>query len=412
MLPGALIVEAAAQLVRVPPGDDVQRGRRAASCGRCSSQIQRAKFHRAGRSRRPARDRRDDRAGTRESSAQVGLRGARSDGREAARGTLTFVLRSIDSPRVHEQRRYVYALWTREIVPAAGAPVSPGFAGGDRRHRDRDAPAMAAIRRRSCASARCASSWDGRTTWRSSPRPARSPLRRSRIALGERRVSTWRSATFRSRRRTSSGCSTPRSTRGGFRCRASRRTGSARSTRCSRSAAAQHAGLPRLAQLRRAGSLPRELSRAGQFYTALEEAFAALAVGIDRRRAGRRRRGSAQLPRRASLRPARPAGRRLPSRQRRRVPGARARSRRRGTRRANRRARLVEYRLELRRPSIHSPAREPHECLARDGVCLGQPQSLGPVSLPAALAGTTAARLAHRLQSRDGFDAASAWEVA
>ena len=39
------------------------------------------------------------------------------EGEEAARGTLTFVLRSIDSPRVHEQRRYVYGLWTRGFSP-------------------------------------------------------------------------------------------------------------------------------------------------------------------------------------------------------------------------------------------------------------------------------------------------------
>jgi 3-hydroxyacyl-[acyl-carrier-protein] dehydratase len=29
------------------------------------------------------------------------------------RGTLTFMLKTIDSERVHEQRRYLYKLWTR-----------------------------------------------------------------------------------------------------------------------------------------------------------------------------------------------------------------------------------------------------------------------------------------------------------
>ena len=53
---------------------------------------------------------------TRESSAQVGF-SARVGEKRAARGTLTFVLRSIDSPRVHEQRRYVYSLWTRDFSP-------------------------------------------------------------------------------------------------------------------------------------------------------------------------------------------------------------------------------------------------------------------------------------------------------
>ena len=58
---------------------------------------------------------------TREASAQVGFE-ATVEGKDAARGTLTFVLRGIDSPRVHEQRRYVYALWTRDFSPALVFP--------------------------------------------------------------------------------------------------------------------------------------------------------------------------------------------------------------------------------------------------------------------------------------------------
>ena len=34
-----------------------------------------------------------------------------------ARATLTFVMKAIDSERVHEQRRYVYRLWTRDLKP-------------------------------------------------------------------------------------------------------------------------------------------------------------------------------------------------------------------------------------------------------------------------------------------------------
>jgi 3-hydroxyacyl-[acyl-carrier-protein] dehydratase len=34
-----------------------------------------------------------------------------------ARATLTFVMKAIDSERVHEQRRYVYRLWTRDLSP-------------------------------------------------------------------------------------------------------------------------------------------------------------------------------------------------------------------------------------------------------------------------------------------------------
>jgi 3-hydroxyacyl-[acyl-carrier-protein] dehydratase len=44
------------------------------------------------------------------------------EGKDAAHGTLTFVLRSIDSARVHEQRRYVYRLWTRGFSPPLELP--------------------------------------------------------------------------------------------------------------------------------------------------------------------------------------------------------------------------------------------------------------------------------------------------
>lgn len=119
MLPGALIVEAAAQLAGFllevsfyQPGTPVLRA--------VLVQIQRAKFH------EPVRpgDRLELEAtidARREASAQVDFTAA-VDGRDAARGTLTFVLRAIDEPRVHEQRRQVYALWTRDLSPA---PVLP-----------------------------------------------------------------------------------------------------------------------------------------------------------------------------------------------------------------------------------------------------------------------------------------------
>jgi 3-hydroxyacyl-[acyl-carrier-protein] dehydratase len=38
-------------------------------------------------------------------------------GRRCVRTELTFVLRTVDSERVHEQRRYVYRLWTRDFQP-------------------------------------------------------------------------------------------------------------------------------------------------------------------------------------------------------------------------------------------------------------------------------------------------------
>ena len=119
MLPGALIVEAAAQLAGFllemtfnRPGEPVMRA--------LLVQILRAKFH------EPVTP--GDRLeiavsieSIRERSAQVVFE-ATVAGKESARGTLTFVLRPIDSPRVHEQRRYVYALWTRDFSPALVFP--------------------------------------------------------------------------------------------------------------------------------------------------------------------------------------------------------------------------------------------------------------------------------------------------
>jgi 3-hydroxyacyl-[acyl-carrier-protein] dehydratase len=38
-------------------------------------------------------------------------------GRRVARADLTFVMMAIESERVHEQRRYLYSLWTRDMKP-------------------------------------------------------------------------------------------------------------------------------------------------------------------------------------------------------------------------------------------------------------------------------------------------------
>jgi 3-hydroxyacyl-[acyl-carrier-protein] dehydratase len=119
MLPGALIVEAAAQLAGFllemsfnRPGQAVVRA--------VLVQIQRAKFHQAV----GPGDRLEivtTLESEREASAQVGFQ-ASVEGEEAARGTLTFVLRAIDSERVHEQRRTVYRLWTRHFSPPLDLP--------------------------------------------------------------------------------------------------------------------------------------------------------------------------------------------------------------------------------------------------------------------------------------------------
>ena len=119
MLPGALIVEAAAQLAGFllemsfnGPDRPLVRA--------LLVQIERAKFYDpVGPGDTLALDARID--STRESAAQVAFEGQIGD-KVVARGHLTFVLRAIDSARIHEQRRYVYALWTRDFSPPLVLP--------------------------------------------------------------------------------------------------------------------------------------------------------------------------------------------------------------------------------------------------------------------------------------------------
>ena len=49
-----------------------------------------------------------------ETAAQVSCEAHVGEAR-VMRGTLTFMLRTIESERVHEQRRYLYKLWTRGL---------------------------------------------------------------------------------------------------------------------------------------------------------------------------------------------------------------------------------------------------------------------------------------------------------
>jgi 3-hydroxyacyl-[acyl-carrier-protein] dehydratase len=119
MLPGALIVEAAAQLSGFllemsfnRPDQPIVRA--------LLVQILRAKFHEpVGPGDRLEIVTSID--ASREASAQTAFV-ATAGGKEAARGTLTFVLRPIDSQRIHDQRRYVYRLWTREFAPPLAFP--------------------------------------------------------------------------------------------------------------------------------------------------------------------------------------------------------------------------------------------------------------------------------------------------
>jgi 3-hydroxyacyl-[acyl-carrier-protein] dehydratase len=119
MLPGALVVEAAAQLSGFllelsfnAPGKPLVRA--------MLVQIERAKFYGPiAPGDTLALEARIE--STREASAQVAFEGRVAD-RVAARGSLTFVLRAVESARIHEQRRYVYALWTRDFSPPLVLP--------------------------------------------------------------------------------------------------------------------------------------------------------------------------------------------------------------------------------------------------------------------------------------------------
>src|SRR3954462_116675 len=44
------------------------------------------------------------------------------DGQRVARAELIFILRQVDSARVHEQRRRIYEVWTRDLNPPPSIP--------------------------------------------------------------------------------------------------------------------------------------------------------------------------------------------------------------------------------------------------------------------------------------------------
>jgi 3-hydroxyacyl-[acyl-carrier-protein] dehydratase len=115
ILPGALIIEAMAQLA----GFLLESGRADAPARAILAQIEKAKFHApVGPGDQLKLEvtlaQRLDAAAQVEAEAYVG---------EAlvARARLTFVLRAIASPRVSEQRAMLYKIWTRELEPTPGA---------------------------------------------------------------------------------------------------------------------------------------------------------------------------------------------------------------------------------------------------------------------------------------------------
>lgn len=119
VMPGALIVEAAAQLAGFllemtvnKPGDAQRRA--------VLVQIDQAKFYGpAGPG--DCLELTTTLDALREAAATVSAE-VRAAGRRIARAGLTFVLRHVDSERVHEQRRYLYRLWTKDLQPPVVIP--------------------------------------------------------------------------------------------------------------------------------------------------------------------------------------------------------------------------------------------------------------------------------------------------
>ena len=74
------------------------------------------------------------------------------------------------------------------------------------------------------------------------------------------------------------------------------------------------------------------------------------------------------------------------------------------------RGRLLNWHLQYE-PTDPFESGAPSECLALDGVSLQDGRDYGPVSLALGLAHATRGVLTHQMRTRDGFTAASTWEL-
>jgi 3-hydroxyacyl-[acyl-carrier-protein] dehydratase len=109
ILPGVLIVEALAQLAGFVLEIESDRPKERAIL----AQIERAKFHAPVG---PGDQLRLEVRVEQRLEAAARVQGeARLGERVVARAELTFMLKTIDSERVHEQRRALYRLWLREL---------------------------------------------------------------------------------------------------------------------------------------------------------------------------------------------------------------------------------------------------------------------------------------------------------
>jgi 3-hydroxyacyl-[acyl-carrier-protein] dehydratase len=112
ILPGALLVEAAAQLAGFLLEVSTQAGR-AAPKRALLVQIDRTKLYKPAQPG-DAVELFAELAQSMDAAAKMQV-GADIRGERAMRGTLTFMLRAVDSERVQAQRRYLYDLWTRDL---------------------------------------------------------------------------------------------------------------------------------------------------------------------------------------------------------------------------------------------------------------------------------------------------------
>ncbi len=116
ILPGALVVEAGAQLAGLLLELSFDEGGDEPPRRAILTQIERAKFHRAAG---PADVLRLEAIlnSRLTASARVSVR-ATIAGVKAATATLVFSMQTVASERVHAQRRQLYTLWTRDLDPS------------------------------------------------------------------------------------------------------------------------------------------------------------------------------------------------------------------------------------------------------------------------------------------------------
>ena len=120
MLPGALLVESMSQLGGFLVELSFHTGGEDAVRRAVLAQVKDAKFYAPCRpgDRVELEARLESRS---DGAARVKAVAAVDDAR-VARADLTFVLRDVASARVHEQRRDIYRLWTRDLKPAPWIP--------------------------------------------------------------------------------------------------------------------------------------------------------------------------------------------------------------------------------------------------------------------------------------------------